>query len=81
MFIFNCLIQFFILQVLKSCRELSITVRSTVPFVQPPPPPPPPPVIQPPLQTYYTWVDRKGRPVSPPPRFRQYHRDKLRKVS
>ncbi|CAH1396238.1 unnamed protein product [Nezara viridula] len=68
------------LKVLKSCRELSITVRSTVPFVQPPPPPPPPPVIQPPLQTYYTWVDRKGRPVSPPPRFRQYHRDKLRKV-
>ncbi|XP_073986526.1 whirlin protein dyschronic isoform X6 [Rhodnius prolixus] len=65
------------LKVLKACRELSITVRSSVPFVQQPPPLPPP--MQPPLQTY-TWVDRKGRPVSPPPRFRQYHRDKLRKV-
>jgi hypothetical protein len=42
--------------------------------LQPPGAPQPPP-LQP-----YTWVDRKGRPSSPPPRFRQYHRDKLRKV-
>ncbi|KAL1124032.1 hypothetical protein AAG570_001802 [Ranatra chinensis] len=63
------------LKVLKSCRELSMTVRSSTPIVQPPPPPHPPPHLQP-----YSWVDRKGRPASPPPRFRQYHRDKLRKV-
>ncbi|XP_014253329.1 whirlin isoform X3 [Cimex lectularius] len=64
------------LKVLKSCRELSITVRSTTPYV-------PTPVVQPmqgPSIQTYSWVDRKGRPVSPPPRFRQYHRDKLRKV-
>uniref|UniRef100_A0A0A9VQ25 Whirlin n=1 Tax=Lygus hesperus TaxID=30085 RepID=A0A0A9VQ25_LYGHE len=66
------------LKVLKSCRELSITVRSTVPFTERSPPQQALPGGAP-IQTY-TWVDRKGRPVSPPPRFRQYHRDKLRKV-
>lgn len=52
---------------LKSCRQLSMTVRSPN-LPTPSQPPPPPPSSSGPwlLRQTYSWMDRQGRPVSPP---------------
>ncbi|XP_063233633.1 whirlin-like [Bacillus rossius redtenbacheri] len=61
------------LKMLKSCRQLSMTVKS--PNLPPPPPPPPPPMERPQpaspwlVRQAYSWIDRQGRPVSPPPEY------------
>lgn len=55
------------LQMLKSCRQLSMTVRSpNLPVSAPPPQQSTGPWL---LRQTYSWMDRQGRPVSPPPEY------------
>ncbi|XP_069696772.1 whirlin-like [Periplaneta americana] len=57
------------LKMLKSCRKLSMTVKSPNLHLQPPPDRPPAgPWI---LRQTYSWMDRQGRPVSPPLEYAQ----------
>jgi hypothetical protein len=61
-----------LLQMLKSCRKLSMTVKSPNLHLQPPPDRPSShqggPWI---LRQTYSWMDRQGRPVSPPLEYAQ----------
>lgn len=61
---------------LKSCRRITMTVRSVSgggPYPLPPPPSsssiPAPSTAAPGQGQLYTWTDRHGRPVSPPPEY------------